>query len=108
MIKITDKSFCQGLSYFAMHFIKRDTNDVNIARRLGDSLTACVTTAPAPIKRVSPVESNYFLASDNNDQEIDPSDLLDHWLRELDSAKMVGANWILKLVNFHFIYISRM
>ena len=54
------------------------------------------------------MESNYFLASDNNDQEIDPSDLLDHWLRELDSAKMVGANWILKLVNFHFIYISRM
>ena len=82
----------------------RDTNDVYNVRRVGDSLAACVTSGGAAvsvIKRVSAVQS------DNNDQDIDPSDLLDHWLRELDSAKMVSANWIFKLVNFHSVSPSR-
>ena len=83
----------------------RETNDVYFIRRVGDSLTACVTTSPpiSAIRALSAGESNYFITSDtSNDLDIDPSTLLDHWLRELDSANMVGANWIFKLDNFHF------
>ena len=81
----------------------RDTNDVYNVRRVGDSLAACVTSGGtvSVIKRVSAVQG------DSSDQDIDPSDLLDHWLRELDSAKMVSANWIFKLVNFHSVSTSR-
>ena len=81
------------------------TNDVYLIRRVGDSLTACVTTSPpiSAIRALSAGESNYFITSDSsNDLDIDPSILLDQWLQELDSASMVGANWIFKLVNFHF------
>ena len=83
---------------------ERETNDVYFIRRVGDSLTACVTSSPpiSAIRALSAGESNYFITSDTcNDLDIDPSTLLDQWMRELDSANMVGANWIFKLVNFH-------
>ena len=83
---------------------ERLTNDVYFTRRVGDSLTACVTSSPpiSAIRALSARESNYFITSDSsNDLDIDPSTLLDQWLSELDSASMVGANWIFKLVNFH-------
>ena len=89
---------------------ERETNDVYFIRRVGDSLTACVTSSPpiSAIRALSAGESNYFITSDSssttspsNDLDIDPSILLDQWMRELDSASMVGANWIFKLVNFH-------
>ena len=90
--------------------LKTETNDVYFIRRVGDSLTACVTTSPpiSAIRALSAGQSNYFITSDSsNDLDIDPSILLDQWLRELDSASMVGANWIFKLVNFHSKSISR-
>ena len=90
---------------------ERYYNGVYFIRRVGDSLTACVTTSPpvSAIRALSAGESNYFITSDSNELDIDPSILLDHWLRELDSANMVGANWIFKLGNFHskFKSISR-
>ena len=91
--------------------LKTETNDVYFIRRVGDSLTACVTTSPpvSAIRALSAGESNYFITSDSssNDLDIDPSILLDQWLQELDSASMVGANWIFKLVNFQYKSISR-
>merc|ERR1711990_928797 len=65
----------------------------SIIRRVGDSLTACVTSSPpiSAIRALSAGESNYFITSDtSNDLDIDPSTLLDHWLRELDSANMTS------------------
>ena len=68
----------------------------------------------SPIRTLSAGESNYFITSDSssttspsNDLDIDPSILLDQWMRELDSASMVGANWIFKLGNFQLKSISR-
>ena len=89
--------------------LKTETNDVYFIRRVGDSLTACVTSSPpiSAIRALSAGQSNYFITSDSNALDIDPSILLDQWLRELDSANMVGANWIFKLVNFHSKSISR-
>ena len=68
-----------------------------------------MTTSPpiSAIRALSAGQSNYFITSDSNALDIDPSILLDQWLRELDSANMVGANWIFKLVNFHFQSNSR-
>ena len=84
-----------------------------VVRRLGDSLSACVTSHGPYTPVTVTLEPNFFIAEDRTQgdagdgdgaeeganansqhldlQDFDPSQLLDHWLRELDSARMVGV-----------------
>ena len=82
-----------------------------VVRRLGDSLSACVTSHGHYSPVTVTLEPNFFIAEDRTQgdavdgdgaeegansqhldlQDFDPSQLLDHWLRELDSARMVGV-----------------
>ena len=74
-------------------------------RRLSKSISTCVTNGLHYGDRVTVTEPNFFITNDDgcsdndhhlNDksthqvEEFDPSALLDHWLRELDSANMVS------------------
>jgi len=71
----------------------------SIIRRVGDSITACVTNGPPCEPIVTITQPNFFTndqrAECDNDQindkylhDFDPSQMLDHWLRELDSVRM--------------------
>ena len=84
-----------------------------VVRRLGDSLSACVTSHGHYTPVTVTLEPNFFIAEDRTQgdagdgdgaeeranansqhldlQDFDPSQLLDHWLHELDSARMVGV-----------------
>ena len=82
-----------------------------VVRRLGDSLSACVTSHGHYSPVTVTLEPNFFIAEDRAPgdavdgdgaeegansqhldlQDFDPSQLLDHWLHELDSARMVGV-----------------
>ena len=82
-----------------------------VVRRLGDSLSACVASHGPYTPVTVTLEPNFFIAEDRAQgdavdgdgaeegantqhldlQDFDPSQLLDHWLHELDSARMVGV-----------------
>ena len=82
-----------------------------VVRRLGDSLSACVASHGPYTPVTVTLEPNFFIAEDRTQgdagdgdgaeegansqhldlQDFDPSQLLDHWLHELDSARMVGV-----------------
>ena len=68
---------------------------------MSSSLTACVNTDGRRFTGDNRVtEPNFFITNGDDDephyltdqqQEVDPSQLLDTWLRELDAASMVSA-----------------
>ena len=76
--------------------------NISLYRRVGDSITACVTNGPQCEPIITITQPNFFTNEQSDEchddqiddkylHDFDPSQMLDHWLRELDSVRMVSV-----------------